>query len=178
VLLAILPRIIMDLHPKKTMRWDSSGLSFIRPLRWLVCLYDDELIPIELGHLRAGKKTYGHRFLEQEEVVLDGATSYVQSLADSTVIVDPGERQTMVLDALREQADRLGADYLIDNELLSRIVNSLLRTVPLHASWGFAMECPIKRELYALATNELYRPDCVILVSSLTGTARVRWQKK
>ena len=134
VLLAILPRIIMDLHPKKTMRWDSSGLSFIRPLRWLVCLYDDKIIPIELGYLHAGKKTYGHRFLEQEEVVLDGATSYVQTLADSSVIVDPGERQTMVLDALREQADRLGADYLIDNELLSRIVNGTEHPTPIFGS--------------------------------------------
>ncbi|MEE8194828.1 MAG: glycine--tRNA ligase subunit beta [Candidatus Bipolaricaulota bacterium] len=134
VLLAVLPRIIMDLHPKKTMRWDSSGLSFLRPLRWLVCLYDDKLIPIELGHLRAGKKTYGHRFLEQEEVVLDGATSYVQTLADSSVVVDPAVRQTMVLDALREQADRLGADYLIDDELLCRIVNGTEHPTPIFGS--------------------------------------------
>jgi len=134
VLLTILPGIITGLHPKKTMRWDSSGLSFIRPIRWLVCLFDDKLIPIELGSLRAGTKTHGHRFLEQEEVVLDRATSYVQALASSLVVVDPGVRESMVLDALKEQADRLGADYLVDDELLSRIVNGTEYPTPIFGS--------------------------------------------
>ena len=123
ILPTLLPSLVEGLHPSKRMRWDSSGLTFIRPIRWLVCLYGETAIPISLGPLRSSCTTRGHRFIAQREIQLESAADYERALGESLVITDPKKRETAVIDGLKEAAKKLGGDYLLDEELLQRIVN-------------------------------------------------------
>ena len=119
----ILPPLVKRLHPSKSMRWDNSGITFLRPIRWLVCLYGKEVIPVTLGTLRASRVTRGHRFLKQEEVTLESAAVYEAALEEALVTVDPQTREDAVIGSLKEAARKLEGEYLIDGELLGRIVN-------------------------------------------------------
>ncbi len=126
----ILSECVRRLRPSKSMRWDDSGLAFIRPIRWLVCLYGDAVVPVQLGHLTAGRTTRGHRFIASQSMEIQRASDYTTSLAAALVIVDPKEREETVIQALKEAAATRGGDYLIDSVLLSRIVNGAEHPVP------------------------------------------------
>ena len=123
ILPVILPALVEGLHPTKRMRWDASGLTFIRPIRWLVCLYEKTVIPVSLGSLSASCTTRGHRFIAQQKIPLKSAADYEAALDEALVIVDPEKREKAVIDGLKEAAEKLGGDYLLDDELLLRIVN-------------------------------------------------------
>ncbi len=126
----ILPELVRRLRPSKAMRWDDSGLTFIRPIRWLVCLYGEEVIPIQLGYLTAGRVTRGHRFIASQQVPIARAEEYEKTLAEVFVIVDQRKREESVLAALKEAAAQRGGNYLLDSELLTRVVNGAEHPVP------------------------------------------------
>ncbi len=130
ILPEILPGLVSQLHPSKSMRWDDSGLTFIRPIRWLACLYGDSVIPVHLGNLVASRETRGHRFIAPKWVTIKSAADYETTLADALVTVDPKKREAAVMAALKEAATRRGGNYLLDPELLTRIVNGAEHPVP------------------------------------------------
>lgn len=130
ILPELLPDLVRRLRPSKSMRWDDSGLTFIRPIRWLVCLYGDEVIPVRLGHLTAGRETRGHRFIAPQRVTIARAEDYEKTLSEALVTVDQKKREDTVLAALKEAAAERGGDYLLDSELLTRIVNGAEHPVP------------------------------------------------
>lgn len=130
ILPEILPALVKQLHPSKSMRWDSSGLTFIRPIRWLVCLYGDEVIPVTLGTLRASRVSRGHRFLNPVEITLASASEYETALAGALVIVDAKAREETVMEGLKEAARELGGEILIDAELLGWIANGVEHPTP------------------------------------------------
>ncbi len=134
ILPEILPRLIEGLHPTKRMRWDVSGLTFIRPIRWLVCLYGEAIIPVRIGSLCATRTTYGHRFIAQEKITLENAASYDSALAEALVMIDPEKREKVVIDGLKEAASQLGGEILLDEELLERIVNGAEYPTPVLGS--------------------------------------------
>ena len=69
----LIPQLLESISFPKTMRWDDSGVRFARPIRWLMCLYGDEVIPVKFGKLEAGNITYGHRFLAPEAIKIKSA---------------------------------------------------------------------------------------------------------
>ncbi len=134
ILPEILPPLVEGLHPSKRMRWDASGLTFIRPIRWLVCLYDEAIIPVRIGSLCAARTTYGHRFIAQEKITLENAASYDSALANAFVMIDQKKREKVVIDGLKAAASQLGGEVLLDEELLERIVNGAEHPTPVLGS--------------------------------------------
>ena len=139
ILPEVLPMLVRRLRPTKAMRWDDSGLTFIRPIRWLVCLYGDAVIPVRLGHLTAGRKTRGHRFIASQEITIARAEDYETTLTQAFVTADPQKRERTIMRALTEAAAERGGNYLLDSVLLARIVNGAEHPVPVigHVSQEF-----------------------------------------
>src|SRR5690606_30635943 len=88
-----------------------------------VALLDDQVLPIELERVRAGRVTRGHRFLAPEPIELDAPTQYVERLRAAYVLVDASERRQAVLDQVREAAARHGARVIEDPELVAEVAN-------------------------------------------------------
>ncbi len=90
-----IPQLIESISFPKTMRWDDSGVRFARPIRWLMCLYGDKVIPVKFGKLEAKDITYGHRFLAPDAIKIKNADidEYKKSLKDAFVIVDDFARK-------------------------------------------------------------------------------------
>ena len=63
ILPAILQEIISSINFPKTMRWDNSGVTFARPVRWILALLDNEIVEFTWGNLKSSNITYGHRFM-------------------------------------------------------------------------------------------------------------------
>ena len=124
VLLEILPEAVRDLPCSKSMRWDDSGLAFLRPIRWLVCLLDGEVVPVKLGHLTAGRTTRGHRFFGPREVELVSPEEYLERLREAKVLADPEERGDRVRAEVRRVEEEHRVTAALSEELLGRLVGA------------------------------------------------------
>ncbi len=100
------PQVVAALRFPKTMRWGDGSRSFVRPVHGVVALLDDEVVPLELFGIVAGRTTAGHRVHAPQAVELASASEYVERMRAANVLVDPDERRA-VLDA---RAASLAAD--------------------------------------------------------------------
>ena len=60
---SILPKLILSIPFQKSMRWADVSIRFARPIHWILALFGGEVIPFEVGNVRSGDVTYGHRFM-------------------------------------------------------------------------------------------------------------------
>ena len=92
VLPEILSGLISALTFPKSMYWDNSGVRFARPVRWIVALADDNVIPFRFGGVESGRKTSGHRFMGRRVIEIPNASEYLDLLYDNNVILDQEKR--------------------------------------------------------------------------------------
>jgi glycyl-tRNA synthetase beta chain len=99
---AILPGLVnaglRELPFAKTMRWDRHRTSFPRPIRWILSLLDRKVLPFSVGDVRAGRITYGHRFLApaKKSVAQADLTVFRAALKKARVLLDLGERKALI----------------------------------------------------------------------------------
>lgn len=106
----------------KPMRWGSGSAEFVRPVHWIVLMLDDVTIDATILDINSGRKTRGHRFHSQGEIMLDSAAQYPQILeASAYVIADFAERRERVLKAAYAIAEQQGLRAIIDHDLLDEV---------------------------------------------------------
>jgi glycyl-tRNA synthetase beta chain len=124
-----LPEIITGIPFPKTMYWTGKGgVKFIRPIRWLVALLDDQLIPFEIAGVKSGNTTRGHRVLGAKTPLLVGINNYVEVLRNNFVIVSATERRARIEKAL-------GKDVQKDDGLLKTLVYLTEFPTPIRGSF-------------------------------------------
>ncbi|MDP3919789.1 MAG: glycine--tRNA ligase subunit beta [Candidatus Omnitrophota bacterium] len=98
VLRGLIPEILSSLSFPKWMRWDSSGVRFPRPVRWLLCLLDKQPVPFQFGSLKAGAVTYGHRFLAPKAIKIRQADwkEYRAALKKAHVVLKLNGRESLI----------------------------------------------------------------------------------
>jgi glycyl-tRNA synthetase beta chain len=119
-----IPREIFSIYWPKNMYWRKPNERFVRPVRWLVAMLDGETIPLELGGVRAGKTSRGHRILSRGEVMIRQAgPAYVDALRAAKVL-GRGEREHQIRKALDAATLTIsGARWREDKSLLDTVVN-------------------------------------------------------
>lgn len=117
----LLPELIHSLNFPKSMHWGNLDAKFVRPVRWLVALLDEEVIPVEFATVTSSNVTRGHRFLGADEIIIANPASYVQTLKDNFVMVDQDERRQVITDQLHVIANEKNADIVWDDDLLEEI---------------------------------------------------------
>ncbi len=121
-LVALLRQGLDGLPIPKRMRWGASRIEFVRPAHWCVMLFGDEVIDAEiLGH-QTDRKTYGHRFHYNKSIELIAPAEYERVLADSgRVIADFARRRDTIATQVQQVAESLGAQAVIDEDLLDEV---------------------------------------------------------
>ncbi|MCP9330142.1 glycine--tRNA ligase subunit beta [Lactobacillus kefiranofaciens] len=102
------------------MRWDSNDFEFVRPIHWLVSLFGNDVIPVKILDITAGRKTEGHRFLG-DSVVLANADDYEDALKDQYVIADAEERKDMIVNQMNELVKQNNWEIKPDRDLLEEV---------------------------------------------------------
>src|SRR5437660_5074559 len=119
-----LPAELRQLRWPKAMYWRARAETFVRPVRWIVALLDNEIVPLEFAGIRAGNQSRGHRLLSDGPVVIPSAGArYVEALKQAKVL-SRGEREQQIRKAL-DAATRTvsGARWHEDKSLLETVVN-------------------------------------------------------
>ena len=122
ILKTLLPKIICELNFPNNMRWGNLDFKFIRPLRWIVALFDNETISFKVANVKSGRISRGHRFLSAGEFVIAKAKDYVEDCAKNFVIVDQDKRREMIVEQINEVADLSYGFAEITEDLLEEVV--------------------------------------------------------
>ncbi len=135
----ILSDIIRSIAFPKRMRWCGPGLSFARPIRRIMAMFDATVVELELNGIRSGQVTSGHPFLSGKIITIKKADlgTYKDLLRKEKVIVDPEERKSVLRDAINRIMHRYGSE-LSGEELLEE-VNNLVE-------YPFPVECAFPEE--------------------------------
>lgn len=117
----MLPQLITGLNFPKSMHWGNLDAKFVRPVRWLVALLDEEVIPVEFATVKSGNVSRGHRFLGADEITIKNAASYVDTLKENFVMVDQDARRELISKQLHDIAASKNASIVWDDDLLEEI---------------------------------------------------------
>jgi glycyl-tRNA synthetase beta chain len=102
-----LPDLITGLHFPKAMYWTGKGgVRFIRPIRWLVALLGDEVVPFEIAGVKSGNTTRGHRVMGSKEPIAVTIQNYEQKLRENGVIVRASDRKAKIEAGLEAGVER------------------------------------------------------------------------
>ena len=117
LLTELLPQALAAVSWPKSMRWDESGVRWVRPIRSILCLLDDDVVPFRFGTVESGRTTLGHRFLDPGPHTIADAGSYAATLEDAKVMLDPERRKQKIADDAKELAERAGFSLTLDSWL-------------------------------------------------------------
>lgn len=95
-----LPKLILSIPFPKTMRWGDLDITYARPLRWVVCLFGETVIPFHLGEIVSGRHSRGHRQYDPASFAIDHADNYLEILRAHHVMVGIDERRESILKQL------------------------------------------------------------------------------
>jgi glycyl-tRNA synthetase beta chain len=122
----LLPGLLTDLVSSmsfpKNMRWGDLDMRFVRPIRWVVALFGNEVVPCTLPGVTAGKITRGHRFLGASEIEVNSVEEYFARLSENFVMVDQDVRRRIIKEQIETLAVSHGGTATIDEELLEEVV--------------------------------------------------------
>lgn len=123
VLAEALPKWVAGISFVKTMRWNESGVTFSRPIRWLVALLGATVIPFEYAGVQSGNISRGLRPYGSPQIVIDSADSYFATLRDAHIVLDQEERKASIAEQVKAAAESVGGEALIEPGLLSEVAN-------------------------------------------------------
>ncbi len=119
---AIVSQSLAQLPVPKRMRWGSSREEFVRPVHWLVLLFGEEVIDLEIYGVKSGRNSLGHRFHHNSDIAIDAANDYEECLEETGgVIPDFAKRKDLVRKLVTEEGKKSKATTVIDESLLDEV---------------------------------------------------------
>ena len=135
----LLPNIFQNaldnLPIAKRMRSGASREEFVRPVKWLVLMQDDQVVPATIQGLQSGNQTLGHRYHSPEPMVIPHAKDYESVLEAAKVIVDFDRRQQLIVEAVQKLSDEVNAEAIVPQDLLDEVTALVDLPVALRASF-------------------------------------------
>lgn len=127
ILTELIPEWIDKLEGKRFMRWADGDIRFPRPIRWLVALLDDRILPINLENgseiITSDRISYGHRILHSQLIEISQAKDYVEALRKAYVEVDSQQRMSKIEQQVQTAAKKVKGKAEIPTTLLAEVTN-------------------------------------------------------
>jgi glycyl-tRNA synthetase len=123
VLAEALPKVIAGLTFAKAMRWNDEALAFSRPIRWLVALFGDTVIPFAYAGLASGRTTHGLRPYGSPEIELKDTKAYFKALEKQHITLDHEARRVQIQEQITKLAQEVGGRIPDDPALLDEVTN-------------------------------------------------------
>ena len=124
----LLPSIVQEtldtLPIAKRMRWGASRTEFVRPVKWMLMLLDDQVVPASMYGVESGNTTRGHRFHAPQEITITDPLSYADVLrSQGKVMASYSERQQLIETQVKSLAKEKGIVAVIDPALLEEVTS-------------------------------------------------------
>ena len=141
ILVENISNLILKLQGSHFMRWASHDEKFSRPIRWIVSVYNNEELPVQILDIKSSRFSRGHRSYT-EPVEIKNIDDYKEELRKAYVIVDQNERQAKIIELAKTESEKIGAT--------TRISNDLLEEVTYICEWPVAVICSFDEEFLTI----------------------------
>ncbi|MEA2013945.1 MAG: glycine--tRNA ligase subunit beta [Thermodesulfobacteriota bacterium] len=121
ILANFLPRFIMSIPFRKSMRWMDLDIRFPRPIHWILALFGDVIVPFSIENITSGNTSRGHRFMAPEPFAIEGFEDYLKKAEERFIIVDPNKRKKIIQDEARKAAEAVSGSVLENGDLLEEV---------------------------------------------------------
>lgn len=159
VLAEALPGLIAALRFDKVMRWNSSQVAFSRPIRWLVALLGESVVPFQYAGLTTGRATRGLRFHEPEGFTVSSPADYQPILVGQNILLDPAERRAAIAAQVRKILVANGALDKLDDGLLDEVTALVEAPTALLGSFDEAhLKLPAEVLISVMKKHQRYFP--------------------
>ena len=182
-----MPGVIRGLAWPKSMRWGTSGFTWVRPLHRILCLLDGEVVRFDLrtgddaAHgLASGNLTEGHRVMAPGAFEVASFAGFEAGLRERRVILDAAERARMIEDGLAALAARHGVAVVPDRGLVDEVAGLVEWPVPLLGRIDDAfMDLPpelmrttmrVNQRYFAMVTPDGRAAPCFGVVANIAAT--------
>lgn len=123
LLARILPEAIEAIPFPRSMRWGTGDLRFVRPIHWIVALLGRDVISFELGEVKSGRESRGHRFLHPGSVKIGSPGEYLEAMEAHGVIADPADRRARIESEIHAWASTVDGLPIQDPALLDHVTS-------------------------------------------------------
>jgi len=159
ILPALLAEAVASLRFGKSMRWNDSGVAFSRPLRWLVALLGDRVVPCTYAGVTSGRNTRGIRPEGSPNVVFPTADAYVSTITAAGVVLSSEERRAAIRQRAGELAAEVGGSIPDDEGLLIEVADLVEHPLPLRGAFDRAyLRLPGQVLLAVMKKHQRYLP--------------------
>ncbi|MBM7549570.1 glycine--tRNA ligase subunit beta [Peptoniphilus gorbachii] len=134
ILAEIMLSLIRDINFPKNMRWGGKNIRFARPIRWIVSLLNNEVVPFDFEGIPVGNKTKGHRFLGSSDITIDEVNNYEKLLEENYVILDQNKRREIIKYESTKIAKSLGGEIHENEDLLEELTFIVEYPTPIKGS--------------------------------------------
>jgi len=154
----ILQQALNDLPIPKRMRWSDLPGEFVRPVHWLVLLFGDDVIPVDLLGVSSGRDSRGHRFHHPEAIRIQSAQTYAPQLeTEGHVLVDMTARREAIRGQVLELASTLGGEAVLNEDLLEEVTGLVEWPVALSGSYDKRfLELPAEALISSMEEHQKY----------------------
>lgn len=115
--------VVRSLTFPKNMKWGTSNLRYMRPIRWLIALFGQDIIDFTIEGVKTNNVTRGHRFLSKGDVVISSPAEYVQTLESAFVMANYEVRKAEIERQIQKLATKQGWTIPLDADLLEEVTN-------------------------------------------------------
>ena len=159
ILKEIVPSIILKLKGTHFMRWADLDIKFQRPIRWIVSVFNNEKVEIEIANIKSSNISKGHRFSQYKEIEINNPDSYLETLEKGNVIADVEKRKQTIIDLATAKAKEIDAEIVIDKDLLDEVTFITEWPIPVICSFEEKyLEIPEKVTVTVMAVHQRYFP--------------------
>ncbi|MES0339880.1 MAG: glycine--tRNA ligase subunit beta [Anaerolineales bacterium] len=123
VLGAIIPDLIGSIRFEKSMRWNQTQVAFSRPIRWLLGLHGEHVVPFKYADLSTGRTTRLLRFQAAENTTIHDAADYLRVMKEDGILLDVDERRRRIQEEITRLAKEVGGEIVDDPNLLDEVTN-------------------------------------------------------
>jgi glycyl-tRNA synthetase len=131
VLSEILADLVAGIKFEKSMRWNESGISYSRPLRWLLALYGEDIVPFSYAGVSSGRTSRGLRPYGSPAIEVSEAAVYADAMRENRIILDMEERRQAILEGVTALAAEKSGTIPDDRGLLEEVTNLVEFPTPL-----------------------------------------------
>ncbi len=121
ILKELLPRFIVSIPFRKSMRWMDLNTRFARPIHWILALFGGEIVPFSIENIASSDESRGHRFMAPEPFKVQGLEDYMKKAEEHFVIADPSRRKKIVREESQKAAEAVSGSVLENEELLEEV---------------------------------------------------------
>lgn len=122
ILAEISQEVISELSWPRSQRWATHHETFCRPVRWICCLYGEDVIPVEFAGVVSGHTTLGHRILASGQHTVASPNTYEQVL-ESHGVLGHERRRELICDGIKQIENTLGVRVETPKKILDEVVN-------------------------------------------------------